>query len=183
MMLGPMRSPASCAQYHHRPSRQGGSDDAQHRRHYPPARDALGQLHRPAVPACLHAQAPDVRWLVLLPPQSPGESDPLARPVPADAGPLPDGGRRVRQPTRAFPPCAFEPGQRKDDIVAGYRARFTSREGVVVIGTAQEKMRAFKAHKRRTPTGSVTLRLLPARRWRSNISISTSRIATGAPPF
>jgi len=54
-----------------------------------------------------------------------------------------------------IPTVAFEPGQRKDDIVADYRARFTRREGVVVIGTAQEKMRAFKAHKRRTPTGSV----------------------------
>jgi hypothetical protein len=49
----------------------------------------------------------------------------------------------------------FKPGLRKDDIVADYRVRFTRREGVVVIGTAQEKMRAFKAHKRRTPTGSV----------------------------
>jgi len=40
--------------------------------------------------------------------------------------------------------------------VADYRARFTRREGVVVLGAAQEKMRAFKAHKRRTPKGSVT---------------------------
>src|SRR6185295_18277938 len=47
----------------------------------------------------------------------------------------------------------FESGQRKDDIVAGSRARSTGREGVVVIGTAQERMREFKAHKRRTPTG------------------------------
>ena len=54
-----------------------------------------------------------------------------------------------------IPTVEFKPGQRKDDIVAGYRARFTRREGVVVLGTAQEKMRAFKAHKRRTPTGSV----------------------------
>jgi hypothetical protein len=54
-----------------------------------------------------------------------------------------------------IPTVEFKPGQRKDDIVAGYRARFTRHEGVVVIGTAQEKMRAFKAHKRRTPTGSV----------------------------
>src|SRR5712691_9407960 len=54
-----------------------------------------------------------------------------------------------------IPTVEFTPGLRKDDIVAKYRARFTRREGVVVIGTAQEKMRAFKAHKRRTPTGSV----------------------------
>src|SRR5882762_3511066 len=56
----------------------------------------------------------------------------------------------------AIPIVPFESGQRKDDIVADYRARFTRREGVVVLGTAQEKMRAFKAHKRRTATGSVT---------------------------
>ena len=54
-----------------------------------------------------------------------------------------------------IPLIRFESGQRKDDIVAGYRARYPSDEGVVVIGTAQEKMRAFKAHKRHTPTGSV----------------------------
>ena len=54
-----------------------------------------------------------------------------------------------------IPTVEFKSGQRKDDLVADYRARFTGREGVVVLGTAQEKMRAFKAHKRRTPTGSV----------------------------
>ncbi len=46
------------------------------------------------------------------------------------------------------PLITFEPKQRKDDIVADYRRDFTGREGVVVIGVAQEKMRAFKAHKR-----------------------------------
>jgi hypothetical protein len=60
----------------------------------------------------------------------------------------------VRQ--HRLPTVEFKPGQRKDDIVADYRARSTRREGVVVLGTAQEKMRAFKAHKRRTATGSVT---------------------------
>lgn len=57
---------------------------------------------------------------------------------------------------QSIPIVPFESGQRKDDIVANYRAKFTRREGVVVLGTAQEKMRAFKAHKRRTPKGSVT---------------------------
>ena len=55
-----------------------------------------------------------------------------------------------------IPTVEFKPGQRKDDIVADYRARSPRREGVVVLGTAQEKMRAFKAYKRRTATGSVT---------------------------
>jgi hypothetical protein len=46
------------------------------------------------------------------------------------------------------PVIHFDPKQRKDDVVAAYRARFTAREGVVVIGIAQEKMRSFKAQKR-----------------------------------
>src|SRR5207244_1487595 len=32
-----------------------------------------------------------------------------------------------------------------------HRARFTAREGVVMLGIAQEKMRAFKAHKQSGP--------------------------------
>jgi hypothetical protein len=55
-----------------------------------------------------------------------------------------------------IPILAFEPKQRKDDIVADYRRRFTGREGVVVIGVAQEKMRSFKAQKRAGPGTKVT---------------------------
>jgi hypothetical protein len=54
------------------------------------------------------------------------------------------------------PLITFEPKQRKDDVVAEYRQRFTGREGVVVIGVAQEKMRAFKAHKRAERGAAVT---------------------------
>jgi hypothetical protein len=50
----------------------------------------------------------------------------------------------------------FDPKERKDDVVAEYRARFSGREGVVVIGIAQEKMRSFKARKRRGPGSKVT---------------------------
>lgn len=50
----------------------------------------------------------------------------------------------------------FDPRARKDDVVAEYRRAFTAREGVVVIGVAQEKARSFKAQKRRTAGGSVT---------------------------
>jgi len=50
----------------------------------------------------------------------------------------------------------FDPRDRKDDVVATHRAAFTAREGVVVIGLAQEKARSFRAAKRRTATGSVT---------------------------
>jgi len=45
----------------------------------------------------------------------------------------------------------FELGQRKDDIAAEHRARFTQAEGVVFIGVAQERASAFKA---RQLTGS-----------------------------
>jgi hypothetical protein len=55
-----------------------------------------------------------------------------------------------------IPLIPFEPKQRKDDIVAGYRTHFRAREGVVVIGVAQEKMRSFKAHKRCGPGTKIT---------------------------
>lgn len=56
----------------------------------------------------------------------------------------------------AIPVVKFESGQDKDAIANAHRARFTAREGVVLLGIAQEKMRAFKALKRRTAQGSVT---------------------------
>jgi hypothetical protein len=49
---------------------------------------------------------------------------------------------------RHIPFVSFERGESKDEFVAPYRTRFTAREGVVLIGVAQEKMRSFKAHKR-----------------------------------
>jgi hypothetical protein len=55
-----------------------------------------------------------------------------------------------------IPLISFPPNQRKDDVVARYRRRFTAREGVVVIGVAQEKMRSFKAHKRAGPGTKIT---------------------------
>jgi hypothetical protein len=58
--------------------------------------------------------------------------------------------------TQDVPLITFERGQRKDDVVADYRARRPVTDGVVVIGVAQEKMRAFKAQTRYTPRGSVT---------------------------
>jgi hypothetical protein len=47
-----------------------------------------------------------------------------------------------------IPVVPFEHGESKDALVAKYRARFTGREGVVIVGVAQEKMRSFKAQKR-----------------------------------
>jgi hypothetical protein len=55
-----------------------------------------------------------------------------------------------------IPSVAFESGQDKDAIVARYRARFKARDGIVVFGVAQEKMRSFKAHKRSGPGTAVT---------------------------
>jgi hypothetical protein len=54
----------------------------------------------------------------------------------------------------AIPIVHFESGQRKDDIVADYRTRFTAAEGIVVLGIAQEKMRSFRAHQRSGPAVS-----------------------------
>jgi hypothetical protein len=56
----------------------------------------------------------------------------------------------------AVPLVAFEPRQDKDALVATYRARFPGHDGVVIIGVAQEKARAFKAHKRCGSHGGVT---------------------------
>jgi len=56
----------------------------------------------------------------------------------------------------AVPVVKFETGQDKDAIATAHRARFTAREGVVMLGIAQEKMRAFKAHKRTGPGVKVS---------------------------
>ncbi len=59
----------------------------------------------------------------------------------------------------AIPRVEFESGQDKDAIVAGDRTGVTAREGVVILGVAQEKMRSFKAHKRCGPGKAVTFDL------------------------
>jgi hypothetical protein len=46
-----------------------------------------------------------------------------------------------------IPLVHFEKGQRKDDVAASYRRKFTKAEGVVFIGVAQEKMMGWKARK------------------------------------
>ena len=55
-----------------------------------------------------------------------------------------------------IPRHPFQRGERKDDIAAHYRRGFQAEEGVVFLGTAQERCSSFKSHKRRTRTGSVT---------------------------
>src|SRR2546422_5261083 len=63
----------------------------------------------------------------------------------------------------AIPVVHFESGQDKDAIATAHRARFTAREGVVMLGIAQEKMRAFKAHKQTGP--GVKVRFEFSRQW------------------
>src|SRR3979490_1072951 len=46
-----------------------------------------------------------------------------------------------------IPVITFEKGQRKDEIAAAYRAKFSKAEGVVFIGKAQEKARVLRTEK------------------------------------
>ena len=57
--------------------------------------------------------------------------------------------------TRDIPVIKFEPGQRKDEIAAEYRASFTAREGVLFLGKAQEKVPAFRTERRQHPVTGV----------------------------
>jgi len=87
--------------------------------------------------------------------------DHLGHPIPSPALFRPMHDRFVTAVKRfaseqAVPLLTFAPGQDKDAIVATHRARTTTRDGIVVIGVAQEKARAFKAHKRRLSGGGVT---------------------------
>lgn len=87
--------------------------------------------------------------------------DHLGQPIPSPALFRPMHDRFVNA-VKAFavdttvPLIEFKSGQDKDAIVATHRARFRGDDGVVVIGVAQEKARAFKAHKRTGPQGGVT---------------------------
>ena len=87
--------------------------------------------------------------------------DHLGHPIPSPAlfTPMLDrfvGAIKTFATSQDVPLIAFERGQRKDDVVAKYRAQRPMTDGVVVIGVAQEKMRAFKAQKRSGPQGGVT---------------------------
>src|SRR3970282_264338 len=50
--------------------------------------------------------------------------------------------------TQQVPVLTFAKGQRKDDVVAPYVARAAGREGIVLIGKAQEKTTTFGTTKR-----------------------------------
>lgn len=48
---------------------------------------------------------------------------------------------------RQIPLVHFQKGQRKDEVAARLRRKFTASEGVVFIGVAQEQVQGFKAHR------------------------------------
>jgi hypothetical protein len=54
------------------------------------------------------------------------------------------------------PVIPFRKGERKDDIAAGQRKKFTKPEGVVFIGKAQEKTSVFRTERRRNETTGAT---------------------------
>jgi hypothetical protein len=54
------------------------------------------------------------------------------------------------------PIIQFGKGERKDDIAAEHRKKFTKAEGVVFIGKAQEKMAVFRTERRRNETTGAT---------------------------
>jgi hypothetical protein len=82
--------------------------------------------------------------------------DHLGHPIPSPALFTPIHDRfiaaiKTYAATEGVPLIEFKRGHRKDDVVTEHRARRPMAEGVVVIGVAQEKMRAFKAQKRVGP--------------------------------
>jgi hypothetical protein len=52
---------------------------------------------------------------------------------------------------QALPLIAFTKGQRKDDVMAQHRARFTGDEGILFVGKAQEKAAVCRTERRRNP--------------------------------
>lgn len=52
-----------------------------------------------------------------------------------------------------IPVVQFSKGQRKDDVAAEYRKRFTGSEGLLFLGKAQEKVRVFRTEKRTSSDG------------------------------
>jgi len=54
------------------------------------------------------------------------------------------------------PLVQFEKGQRKDDVAATYRNKFTAGEGVLFVGKAQEKTAVFRTERRRNEQTGAT---------------------------
>ena len=58
-------------------------------------------------------------------------------------------GLRSWADERGIPWLEFKKGERKDDVVQPYRARFSGTDGVVLVGVAQERARAWRGVKQR----------------------------------
>ena len=56
-------------------------------------------------------------------------------------------GLRAWATRQGIPWLEFQKGERKDDVVQRYRARFGKCEGVVCVGVAQEKAKTWSATK------------------------------------
>lgn len=56
----------------------------------------------------------------------------------------------------SIPMLTFQKGQRKDDVAAEYRKKFTAQEGVLFIGKAQEKTPVFRTERRRNEQTGAT---------------------------
>jgi hypothetical protein len=69
----------------------------------------------------------------------------------------------------------FEKGQRKDDVAAAYRKKFTAEEGVLFIGKAQEKTPVFRTERRRNEQTGATYPWLVTSTTRTLVSSSTTR--------
>jgi hypothetical protein len=52
-----------------------------------------------------------------------------------------------------IPVVTFKKGERKDDVAAEYRKKFTGREGILFVGKAQEKASVFRTEKRTDANG------------------------------
>ena len=55
-----------------------------------------------------------------------------------------------------IPLISFRKGQRKDDLAKEYLSKFESKEGVLFVGKAQEKIRTFRTEKRTNPETNQT---------------------------
>jgi len=55
-----------------------------------------------------------------------------------------------------IPMLTFDKSQRKDDVAAEYRKKFTAQEGVLFIGKAQEKTPVFRTERRRNEQTGAT---------------------------
>ena len=75
-------------------------------------------------------------------------------PTSAGMGPLPQAfvaAVDAYAAAQQLPVLTFKPGERKDDVVKPYLARFAGQTGLYLVGKAQEKTTTFRTHKGHGP--------------------------------